>query len=124
MSKLRRCQTRLISSIFALALVLLGCDALAGSGRIDVRTSDTDAPVAQCYLAGAAAELVLDPGVGVAWKFGPDDIRPVIWPRGYTARRVGSEIQVLNREGTVIARSGSRVEFGFIKFDSGFVYGC
>jgi hypothetical protein len=60
----------------------------------------------------------------LAWRFGPDDIRPVIWPRGYTARRVGSEIQVVNRDGLVIARSGRMVEFGFIKFEPGLVYGC
>ncbi len=111
-------------TMLALALCLLGCDALARSEPVEVRTSVTDTLDAQCYLAGTAAELILDPSVGLAWRFGPDDIRPVIWPRGYTARRVGSEIQVVNRDGLVIARSGRVVEFGFIKFEPGLVYGC
>jgi hypothetical protein len=116
---------RRITTTLALALCLLGCDAFASaSGPIAVRTTDSDAVDPNCYLAGTAAELILDPSAGLAWRFGPDDIRPVIWPRGYTARRVGSEIQVLNRDGFVIARSGRTVEFGFIKFESGFVYGC
>ena len=110
--------------MLALALCLLGCDALARSEPIEVRTSETNAHDAQCFLAGAAAELILDPSVGLAWRSGPSDIRPVIWPRGYTARRVGFDIQVVNRNGLVIARSGRMVEFGFIKFESGFVYGC
>lgn len=109
--------------MLALALCLLGCNALARPEPIEVRTSDTDT-LDGCYLAGTAAELILDPNAGLAWRFGPDDIRPVIWPRGYTARRVGSEIQVVNRDGLVIVRSGRVVEFGFIKFEPGLVYGC
>jgi hypothetical protein len=97
---------------------------LARSEPVEVRTSDTDTLDAQCFLAGTAAELILDPSVGLAWKFGPDDIRPIIWPRGYAARRVGSEIQVVNRDRVVIARSGTFAEFGLIKYESGFVYGC
>jgi len=110
--------------MFALALCLLGCNALARSEPVEVRTSDRDTLDAQCYLAGTAAELILDPSVGLAWKFGPDDIRPVIWPRGYTARLVGSKIEVWNRDGPVIARSGTMAEFGLVKYESGFVYGC
>jgi hypothetical protein len=117
-------RTRRIVTMLAFALCLAGCDALARSEPVDVRSSDTDTPAAQCYLAGTAAELILDPSVGLAWRFGPEDIRPVIWPRGYTARRVGSEIKVMNSHGVVIARSGRMVEFGFIKFESGVVYGC
>jgi hypothetical protein len=111
-------------TMLALALCLLGCDALAQSEPIEVRTSDSGTLDAQCYLAGTAAELILDPSIGLAWRFGRDDIRRVIWPRGYTARRVGSEIQVVNRDGLVIARSGKVVEFGFVKMEPGLVYGC
>ncbi len=68
--------------------------------------------------------LVLNPNVGLAWKSGPDYMRPVIWPLGYTARQVGAEIQVLNGDGRVIARSGRVVEFNIIKVESGFVYSC
>ena len=116
---------RRIATSLALALCLLGCDAsVPASEPIALRTTDSDAVDPNCYLAGTAAQLILDPSAGLAWRFGPDDIRPVIWPRGYTARRVGSEIQVLNPDGFVVARSGTTAEFGFIKFESGFVYGC
>jgi hypothetical protein len=115
---------RRITATFALALCFVGCDAFIGApAPIALRTTDTDIS-SNCYLAGTAAELILDPSAGLAWQLGPDDIRPVIWPRGYTAQRVGSEIQVLNRDGLVIARSGRTVELGIIKSESGFVYGC
>jgi hypothetical protein len=33
---------------------------------------------------------------------------PVMWPPGSTARRAGSEVEVLDKQGSVVARTGSR----------------
>ena len=49
------------------------------------------------------AELVADAEHGTTFN-GP----PVVWPRGYTGRRVGSEIEVLSAGGNVRATTGRR----------------
>jgi hypothetical protein len=33
----------------------------------------------------------------------------VTWPRGFTARRSGSEVEVLDRFGEVVARTGAEI---------------
>ena len=57
-----------------------------------------------CYAGGESGltdVLVADPIRGTS--FGG---RPVMWPTGYTARRAGSEVEVLDLEGRVRATTG------------------
>jgi hypothetical protein len=68
-----------------------------------------------CYLDFAIGELVVDPVAGTAITntsrgMVKDDVRlvPVKWPAGYTGRRSGFEVEVLARNGHVVARTGSR----------------
>jgi hypothetical protein len=35
---------------------------------------------------------------------------PVMWPPGFTARQSGSDVEVLNKQGNVAARTGSRYQ--------------
>jgi hypothetical protein len=37
-----------------------------------------------------------------------ESVVPVMWPGGYTGRRVGVEVQVLNEAGDVVATTGRR----------------
>jgi len=57
-----------------------------------------------CYAGGEGgptALLVADPKYGTSFSG-----RPVIWPAGYTARRVGTEVIVLDGDGKVKATTG------------------
>lgn len=94
---------RRIAAMLALALYLLGCDA-----TVRLRTSDTDTPLG-CFLMGTFGKLIVDAKYGTALH-GPDAIRPVVWPRGFTGRRVGSEVEVLDRGGRLVATTGKAYE--------------
>jgi hypothetical protein len=37
-------------------------------------------------------------------------VAPVMWPTGYTGRRAGSELEVLNEAGDVVATTGKRYD--------------
>ena len=75
-----------------------------------------------CYLNFLVNELVVDPVNGTAviekytTKDGPQTrVLPIMWPTGYTARRSGSEVEVLARNGQVMARTGTtyRLQGGY-----------
>ena len=55
--------------------------------------------------------LIIDPEYGTAAQNG-EGIHPLIWPLGYTARRLaGGEVAVLNRNGAVVATTGKKYRF-------------
>ena len=56
---------------------------------------------------GMSGELVADDTNGTA--LAPLH-KPVMWPPGFTARRVGSEVQVLDGLGRVVATTGQTYE--------------
>ena len=75
-----------------------------------------------CYLNFLVNELVVDPVNGTAVieksmsNVGPQSrVLPIMWPPGYTARRSGSEVEVLARNGQVMARTGTsyRLQGGY-----------
>jgi len=68
-----------------------------------------------CYLNFLVDDLVIDPvsGTAVVEEYTIDGqpksrVLPIRWPRGYTARRSGSEVEVLAGNGEVVARTGGR----------------
>jgi len=75
-----------------------------------------------CYLNFFVDELVADPVSGTAiveeytTKDGPQSrVVPIMWPTGYTGRRSGGEVEVLDRHGQVVARTGGtyRLQGGY-----------
>jgi hypothetical protein len=75
-----------------------------------------------CYLNFLVNELVVDPvnGTAVIEKYSNKDgpqrrVLPIMWPPGYTARRSGSEVEVLARNGQLMARTGTtyRIQGGY-----------
>ena len=90
---------RVVSSV-ALALSLLGCGSAAPPGEsVRLLTGDLS-----CYAGGEGgptAPLLAEPEYGTSF-----DGRPVMWPTGYTARRVGTEVVVLDTQGKVKATTG------------------
>ena len=71
-----------------------------------------------CAAALIEGELVEDPDAGVAILDGGSP-RPVVWPTGYSARRVGSEVQVLDASSGVVATTGEDVSMGGGAIDDG-----
>lgn len=90
---------RIITTL-ALAFCLLGCGAKPPPGDpIELLTARLG-----CYAGGeggGTALLVADPKYGTSFSG-----RPVMWPVGYTARRVGTEVMVLDGDGNVKATTG------------------
>ena len=75
-----------------------------------------------CYLNFFVDELVVDPvnGTAVIESYTIDGqlksrVVPIMWPSGYTARRSGSEVEVLAGNGQAVARTGAtyRIQGGY-----------
>jgi hypothetical protein len=92
--------------------------------RVELRTTLTPGFDSQygCYAAGDGGRLVVDPvsGTGLIENQMGHGYVQVTWPGGYTARRSGGEVEVLNRYGEVIARTGTDVYFSGGYEDGGF----
>jgi hypothetical protein len=93
---------RSITTTLALALFLAGCvrepvPLLTGS--------------LSCYAGGESGptgRLVVDPTYGTSFNG-----QPVMWPEGYTARRAGGEVEVLDANGNVKATTGRTYHISF-----------
>jgi hypothetical protein len=97
---------RLVTTI-AVVLGLVGC----GPSGVSLLTRDPFGGKG-CYVAEASGRLVVDPSHGTA-IIPPDgstgtvrDRTIVAWRPGYTARRIGSEVEVLDPQGRVVATTG------------------
>lgn len=82
-------------------------------GPVALRTTETPGYGTQygCYAAGTGGQLVVDADAGTAveeTEMSHSRVQ-VTWPRGYTARHSGSDVEVLNRYGEVVARTGTEV---------------
>ena len=61
-----------------------------------------------CFVGPWEGLLVADPRTGTAIVTG-DRVQSLVWVTGYTGRRVGSEIEVIDRQGEVVATTGQHV---------------
>jgi hypothetical protein len=98
---------RRLSATLALALCLLGC---SGEPVTLLTGVDPDA----CYAGGETGmtgRLVVDPKYGTSFNG-----KPVMWPVGFTARRAGAEVEVLDAQGTVRATTGRtyHISIGYV----------
>lgn len=57
-----------------------------------------------CYVGPLGGLLVADPRTGTAIGS-----QPLVWRTGYTGRRVGSEVEVIDEHGEVVATTGQQV---------------
>ena len=62
-----------------------------------------------CYTSGATGQLVTDAAYGTA-LVSRDQTTPVMWPKGYTSRSSGLEVEVVDKSGRVVARTGTQVQ--------------
>ena len=83
-----------------LAASIAGCGTGA-TAPVQLLTYDTS-----CHPAPAVGLLVTDPKYGTALLG-----RPVAWPSGFSGRDAGSEVEVLDGDGKVVAVTGKTYEF-------------
>jgi len=101
--------TKRVGVALALGLVLAGC-GLFVPGYVQLATGD-----GPCYTSVISGLLVADPTSGTAIiedvNAGQGATRPmpVVWPSGFTGRRVGSEVEVLDWHGNVAYTTGQHV---------------
>ena len=87
----------------ALAMSLLACQSVARpADYVELVTMDAGEEIG-CWLMPTYGELVADPEFGVAFK---GTGAPAVWPSGYSGRRVGAEVEVLDRQQNVVTRTG------------------
>src|SRR5690242_10157098 len=101
------------SLVVLVALLVTAC----GGGTVgSLLTADPDEP---CRLASIAGRLVVDASYGTSIvpdgspsladrPAAPFD-RPAVvaWPAGYTARSSGSQVEVLDGDGSIVATTGN-----------------
>jgi hypothetical protein len=97
-------------------LLVVGCNSVVLPwDRVELLTSSADAPRGCHSIAGLrppSAKLVLDPRFATpAIDLGRGDIVPVMWPFGYSARRVWSKVEVSDASGQIVATTGQTYEF-------------
>ena len=115
-------QLRRVATTLALALSLLGC---APTGEPVKLMTLTTIGVAGCCVPCVAGVLVPSADIGTVIRvdkagggFSGCELHPtqdthverVAWPAGYTGRWAGSEVEVLNGKGEVVATTGQRYE--------------
>jgi hypothetical protein len=84
-----------------------------------------DLPEGACYTSGTQGRLEADGHGGTTIV--PDGLPaggPVSWPRGYSARPNGRELDVLDPSGRVVATTGSRWYLPGGPGDGGVWYAC
>ena len=94
------------AATLALALLVLGCGP--SDAEVQILTAPQDHT--GCFAADAAGLLVVDPTYGTAiigdghenMLVGGDVPVIVAWPAGFSARRSGSEVEVLDAPGNVV----------------------
>lgn len=99
---------RRLTATLALQLCLLGCGSKAPPGEpVQLLTGVLPFDQDECSPV-QAAQLYVDPQYGASLGL-PWDLAvrtPVMWPPGFTGRRVGSEVVVLDPIGNVVATTG------------------
>jgi hypothetical protein len=67
-----------------------------------------------CYTDFASGQLTVDATYGTAIT-DQGHTAPVMWPPGYTGRRAGSEVEVVDASGSVRAKTGNhyQIEGGY-----------
>jgi hypothetical protein len=91
---------------------VLGCGSTVLPGdRVELLTDNGNPPTPGCYTNSAEGQLMVDPRYGttiVDSDVGATAPVPVMWRLGFTGRRAGSEVEVLDPAGNLVATTGRR----------------
>ena len=95
------------------ALLLAGCGSGAEFVRLLTATEPhpEGLPDGACLLWQERGELIEDATAGTAVRQPDGVIITLAWPMGYTARRSGETIEVLDTRGQVVAVTGRKYQF-------------
>ena len=109
-----------IAAALVIAICLSGCSALPAD-RVQLLTGVP--PAGQgggCYTYFVVGRLVVDPEYGTAFEDASGGTTLVMWLPRYSARRAGSEVEVLDPAGNVLATTGRRyqIEGAYVSLDS------
>jgi hypothetical protein len=99
---------RQVAVSLAVGALLLGCGSLRGE-QVPLVITDGEVFGDGCVLLYEVVDVIADPTSGTVVKGGGWPLR---WPKGYTGRRVGSEVQVLDPAGNVVLTTGGRYRIG------------
>jgi hypothetical protein len=110
---------QLATIVVALALCLVGCGLLPPHGDPVQLLAGPPGGYSGCFAADVSGLLVVDPTYGTAIvannhpsMLGLSDVPvTVAWRPGFTARRSGSEVEVLDPQGNVVATTGRSYHF-------------
>lgn len=109
---------RVVSAV-ALGLVVTGCGLFAE--RVQLVTGvptveQGNSGQTGCFLWHVDGRLIFDPSFGTGILSDTVGTVPVAWRPGFTARRAGAEVEVLDANGNVVAITGQRfsIEGGFV----------
>src|SRR4051794_21734770 len=107
----------------ALELSLLGCGPRGAGegGPVPLLTVETQTSFGSCVLdLFYVADVIADPTSGTPTDAATGE--PFAWPKGFTARRAGPEVEVFNRGGNVVLTTGTRYRMCPPPDDAGFVW--
>jgi hypothetical protein len=92
----------------ALAMCLVGCDTATRMGEpVQLLTGGQPFDRATCETYFAVNWMIVDPRYGTAVIDSNLNMAiPVMWRPGFTGRRSGSDVVVLDPSGTVVAQTG------------------
>jgi hypothetical protein len=117
--------TKRLAATLAISLLVLGCGLLPAP----VQLVTGDPLHGGCFTAQVAGLLVVDPTYGTAIvgnhhgsmvQLGDVPVT-LAWPPGFTARRSGSEVEVLGPQGNAVAMTGRSYQLsGGLTAGSGF----
>lgn len=105
---------RALGVVVALVMSLVGCGLLPGDESVRLLTGPPGIDRGGCFTFGVTGRLIADPTYGTAiiaesmaavTGTTPPPI-PVAWRPGFTARRIGSEVAVFDRNGNQVAVTG------------------
>jgi hypothetical protein len=94
-------------------LAIATAASVTACGSVGLLTSDTADPLPEgsCYLWYGQGEVIESSTVGTAVREPTGQVRDLQWPTGYTARRSGNSIEVLDAKGNVVAVTGRKYQF-------------
>ena len=92
--------------LLALAICVVGYGALTQRGAQVPLPTDETAHDGACVLLFQVVDVIANPTSGTPSIASTD--APLMWPKGYTAWRVGSEVEVLDATGNSVLTTGGR----------------
>ena len=97
-------------ALLAMAVMLAGCATSepVDPGLIPLATSRAGMFDSACPAALLEGMLIAHPATGSAIAGDPRPI-PIIWPFGFRGRRTGVVLEILDRSGAIVARSGESI---------------